>query len=129
MRQLAQPETGRQWLNAQGDDLEADTVCRMTNILPFIPQTGGQPDTTDNQIWFIQGNDAFEIALEADTDAGYRIGVMGAQAYLEVVSPGRGADRLRIEGIGTPMPVCTWTSGADRARDVTVQGRQETGAF
>ncbi|MBL7795858.1 MAG: hypothetical protein JNJ90_05075 [Saprospiraceae bacterium] len=129
LRQLALPETNRQWLNAQGDDLEPDPDCRMTNVVPFIPQTGGRPDTTDNQLWFIQGNEPFEITLEAGTEAGYRVGFMGTQAYLEIESPGAGQDRLRIEGIGTAAPVCTWMNNTERTRRVTVRARRENGAF
>ncbi len=126
LRQLTLPESGLQWLDEQGRDLEPDPACRMANVLPFIPQTGGRPDTTANQLYFIQGNEPVEITLEAGTEDGYHIGIMGAQAYLEVTSPGIGTDRLRIEGIDTAAPKCTWTPGGavDRERRVTVRVRE-----
>lgn len=123
LRQLAQPESGRQWLDGQGKDLEPDLECRMTNIVPFIPQTGGKPDTTANQLYFIRGNETFEIELEAHTDEGYRVGIMGPLAYIEVESPGRGRDKLRIAGIGTAAPVCSWPEMPARERNVTVRSR------
>lgn len=125
VRQFAQPESGCQWLDDEGCDLEPDLQQRMTNVLPFIPQTGGRPDTTANQLYFIQGNEPFEMTLEAGTEAGYHIGIMGARAYLEVTSPGSGTDRLRIDGIDTAAPKCTWAGGGDRARRVTVRLRQQ----
>ena len=126
LRQLEQPETNRRWLETQGADLEPDPECRMNNVVPFIPQTAGQPDTTANQLYFFRGNEPLEITVEADTAAGYRVGIMGPRAYIEVSATGRGADRLRIDGIGTWAPVCTFTGpdGSDkRERHVQVRVR------
>ena len=127
VRQIAQPESGRQWLDARGADLEPDTLKRLSNVLPFIPQTGGRPDTTENQLYFIQGDKPFEITLDAADEAGYRVGFMGARAYLEVSATGCGEDRLRIEGIDTATPVCSWVTAPNaslKEHRITVRLRE-----
>lgn len=110
LKQIADPETGKHWLNAQSNDIEPDIIKRMTNVVPFIPMTGGKPDTTANQAYFVGNDNNFEITIQATNEEGYRVGFMGKHAYLEISAVGKGEETLQIEGLDTLHPTCTWTS-------------------
>jgi hypothetical protein len=110
LKQISDPETGKNWLNEQSNDLETAPEKRMTNVVPFTPLTGGQPDTTANQAYFIGNDPSFEITVQSTTEEGYRVGFMGKHAYIEISAMGKGAETLHVEGLDTPNPTCTWIS-------------------
>lgn len=110
LKQISDPETGKHWLNEESNDLEPAPEKRMTNVVPFIPMTGGKPDTTENQLYFVGEDNAFDLTIRATTEEGYRVGFMGKSAYIEISALGKGEETLHVEGLDTPQPICTWTS-------------------
>lgn len=125
LTQISDPQTGKNWLNNTGTDLEPVVEKRMTNVLPFIPMNGGKTNSSKNQTYFVRNDNDFTLTLEAKTEEGYRVGFMGKYAYLEISATGKGTETLHIEGLDTPNPTCTWTNPAVRNHQITVKKREE----